>query len=172
MPEQMVPSTPTKETPLLKVTEGTSCRISEIHDAIARRAFEIFDANGRVPGRDVEDWLRAESELLFPVSLDISESDNALVVRGALPGFKVADLEVTVEPGRLTIAGNREMQEGQATEEVVSPERSGAWIFRTVDLPVEVNAGEVTGSLKDGFLELTLPRAEVTIAVKAQSAAA
>lgn len=32
-------------------------------DAIARRAFELYLARGREPGRDVEDWLRAEREL-------------------------------------------------------------------------------------------------------------
>ena len=33
------------------------------HGEIARRAFEIYLSRGGVPGRDVEDWLQAESEL-------------------------------------------------------------------------------------------------------------
>lgn len=172
MPEEMIPSIPINDTTLLKVTEGTSSRTYEIHDAISRRAFEIFEANGRVSGRDVEDWVQAESELLYPVSLDISESDDALVVRGALPGFKAADIELTVEPGRLTIAGNREIQEGQVTEKLVAPERRGAWVLLTVDLPVQVDTERVTGSLKDGTLELTLPRAEARTTIKFQLAAA
>ena len=32
-------------------------------DAIAVRAYEIFQERGREPGRDVDDWLRAEQEL-------------------------------------------------------------------------------------------------------------
>lgn len=32
-------------------------------EAIARRAYELYLARGRAPGRDVEDWLRAEREL-------------------------------------------------------------------------------------------------------------
>jgi hypothetical protein len=32
-------------------------------DAVATRAYELFQERGRVPGRDVEDWLRAEQEL-------------------------------------------------------------------------------------------------------------
>jgi hypothetical protein len=31
--------------------------------AIALRAYELFEERGREPGRDVEDWLRAEHEL-------------------------------------------------------------------------------------------------------------
>jgi hypothetical protein len=34
------------------------------HDAIARRAFEIFVGRGPEDGSDVSDWLRAESELV------------------------------------------------------------------------------------------------------------
>lgn len=32
-------------------------------EVIARRAYELFQERGRQPGRDVEDWLRAEREL-------------------------------------------------------------------------------------------------------------
>jgi hypothetical protein len=33
------------------------------HDAVARRAYEIFQARGKSHGRDVDDWLAAEREL-------------------------------------------------------------------------------------------------------------
>jgi hypothetical protein len=32
-------------------------------DAVAVRAYELFQERGREPGRDVDDWLRAEQEL-------------------------------------------------------------------------------------------------------------
>ena len=32
-------------------------------DAVAVRAYELFEERGREPGRDVDDWLRAEREL-------------------------------------------------------------------------------------------------------------
>ncbi len=34
------------------------------HDDIARRAREIYERSGRIPGRDLENWLEAESQLL------------------------------------------------------------------------------------------------------------
>jgi len=30
---------------------------------VSRRAFEIWERNGKLPGHDVEDWLQAEAEL-------------------------------------------------------------------------------------------------------------
>ncbi|MGH9421127.1 MAG: DUF2934 domain-containing protein [Thermoanaerobaculia bacterium] len=32
-------------------------------DAVAVRAYELFEQRGREPGRDVDDWLRAEHEV-------------------------------------------------------------------------------------------------------------
>ena len=32
-------------------------------EQIAQRAYAIFEQNGRVPGRDLENWLQAEKEL-------------------------------------------------------------------------------------------------------------
>ncbi len=34
------------------------------HEEIARRAKAIYETNGRVPGRDLENWLAAEAELM------------------------------------------------------------------------------------------------------------
>ena len=33
------------------------------HEEIAQRAHEIYEASGRLPGRDLDNWLRAETEL-------------------------------------------------------------------------------------------------------------
>ena len=32
-------------------------------EQIARRAYELYEARGREDGHDLEDWLRAESEI-------------------------------------------------------------------------------------------------------------
>ena len=75
-------------------------RMEELHHAIARRAFEIFEGKGRWPGRELDDWLRAESELLHPMHLELMESDNHVTVRAEVPGFSAKELEINVEPRR------------------------------------------------------------------------
>ena len=37
---------------------------ADLHDAIRRRAEEIYIKNGRIPGHDVENWAQAEREIL------------------------------------------------------------------------------------------------------------
>ena len=42
----------------------TGYRLSPTHDEIARLAFSLYESRGRQDGRDIEDWLRAEQELV------------------------------------------------------------------------------------------------------------
>ena len=104
---------PEKEATPMKLLPGSDLfdRIQDMSNSIARRAFEIFEDRGRAFGHDLEDWLRAESEFLHPIHLDIAESDDAVTVRAEVPGFSAKELEVGVEPHRLTISGKREAKE-------------------------------------------------------------
>jgi hypothetical protein len=37
---------------------------TDLHDAIRRRAEEIYIQSGRIPGRDVQNWTQAEREIM------------------------------------------------------------------------------------------------------------
>jgi Protein of unknown function (DUF2934) len=39
-------------------------RTAELQDAIRRRAREIYEKTGRIPGRDVDNWIQAEAQIL------------------------------------------------------------------------------------------------------------
>jgi hypothetical protein len=46
------------------VSSGRKVRPSppaDMHDAICRRAEEIYIRNGRIPGHDLENWMQADS---------------------------------------------------------------------------------------------------------------
>ncbi len=59
----------------------------------ARRAFNLFQQRGRADGLDLDDWLRAEAELLRPVPIEMSESEDSLMIRAEVPGFDARHLE-------------------------------------------------------------------------------
>jgi len=148
-------SGPTKQTE----TENISDRMQENYNEIARRAFEIFDNNGRWLGHDLEDWFRAESELLHPVHLEMAESEDNLTVRAEVPGFSTKELEISVEPRKLTILGKHEAQEESKKGKTIYSERCAREILRVVDLPAEVDGLKVSAILKDGVLNIELPKA-------------
>jgi HSP20 family protein len=152
---------PAKEAASIKLlpTSNLLDRIEDPFNSIARRAFEIFDGRGRAHGHDLADWYRAESELLHPVHLDILQSDYEYNVHAEVPGFSAKELEVGMEPHRLTISGKHETSQAQAGKKTTY---TGQWrnrIFRTIDLPADVDTSKVTATLRDGVLELSMPKA-------------
>lgn len=144
--------------PEIESFEGIANRMSEAFNAIARRAFEIFEGRGRMSGRDLDDWLQAESEVLHPVHLEVDETDAALTVRAEVPGFETSDLTINVEPRRLTISGKRETNKEQKKGKSVYREQCSDEILRSVELPSEVDASQTTATLKNGILELHMPK--------------
>jgi len=140
-------------------TENPFDRMQEMYDSIAKRAFEIFDNNGRWFGNELSDWLQAESQLLHPVHLEIAESDEVLTVRAEVPGFTAKELDIQVEGNRLIIAGKHESKEESTKGKTIYSERCSKEIFRSVQLPSDVDSSKVNASLKDGVLNIELPKA-------------
>jgi HSP20 family protein len=144
-------------------------RMNEVFDAISRRAFELFESNGRIFGHDVEDWFKAESEVLHPVHINITETGEAVEVKAEVPGFNEKELEISVEPRRLTILGRRETSKEEKEGKIVYSETCSNQVFRVVDLPAEVVADKAEATLKDGMLQLAMPKVVAAQPVKVQA---
>jgi HSP20 family protein len=160
-PQAATAMQPTKTSAVARQTEDENVldRMQQAYDSIAKRAFEIFDNNGRWFGHDLSDWLQAESELLHPVHLEIAETDEALAVRAEVPGFTAKELDIHVEGNRLTIAGKHESKEEGKKGKTIHSERCAKEIFRSVYLPSDVDGSKVDATLKDGVLNIELPKA-------------
>jgi HSP20 family protein len=120
----------------------------------------------------LDDWLRAESEILQPVHLEVAETDEALTVRAEVPGFATDELDINVEPRRLTIAGKHESKEETTKGKTIYSERSAKEILRSFDLPTEVDTSKATATLKDGILNIELPKAAQAKTVRVEAKAA
>ena len=155
-------STVTKQTG----TENVFDQMQQAYDSIAKRAFEIFDHNGRWFGNELSDWLQAESETLHPVHLEVAETEEALTVRAEVPGFTAKELDIHVEGNRLTIAGKHGSQEESKKGKTIYSERCAKEILRSVDLPSGVDGSKVNATLKDGVLNIELPKASHSKSVR------
>jgi HSP20 family protein len=152
-------------------TENALDRFEQVYDSIARRAFEIFDNNGKWFGRELDDWLKAESEILHPVHLEIAESDENLTVRAEVPGFSTKEIEINVEPRRLMITGKHEAKEEGTKAKTIYSERCAKEIMRVVNLPAEVDSSKVNATLKDGVLNIELPKVAPAKTVRVEAKA-
>jgi len=147
-------------------------RANSMFNAISRRAYEIFEGKGHTFGRDLEDWFQAERELLHPVHIHVSESGNALEVKAEVPGFSEKELEIHVEPRRLVISGKRETKKEEKKGKTVYSETCANEIMRVIELPADVEAEKVTAILKNGVLDLNLPKAAKARTVRVEPKAA
>lgn len=133
-------------------------RLNKLSEQISRRAYEIFEGNGKQPGHELEDWFKAESEILPPFALRIKEKEDALTIEAEVPGFGAKDLEVSLEPWRLTISGKKETNEEQKKGKATYQAQASEQLLRVIDLPSEVNSAKATATLKNGLLEVHVPR--------------
>ena len=147
-------------------------QVEETFNALARRAYEIFDGNGRKRGHDLDDWFQAERELLHPVKVNVTETEGTLEVKAEVPGFNEKELEIGVEPRRLAITGKRETSKEQKNGKVVYSENSSDQLLRIIELPAEVDATKAAATLKNGVLEVTLPKVLAAQPVRVQPKAA
>ena len=172
-PQSATAMQPVKESvPVRQNSADLFDEFEKIYDSIARRAFEIFETDGRLPGHDLEHWLRAESELLQPVPLNMTESDGSYIVQAEVPGFSSKDLKIEVEPRRLAISGKHETNEGETKGKTICSEWRADQILRSLNLPADVDTTRVSAVLKDGILTVTLPTAQNAKKAKAETTAA
>lgn len=143
----------------IKPANNLSERIDKVFDAIAKRAYEMFDSKGRRFGHEVDDWLKAEMELVHPVHVEINESGENLEMKAEVPGFSEKELEISVEPQRLTIIGQRECNKEEKKGKTLYSEACCNQVLKVVELPMAINTEKVTATLKNGILELTMPKA-------------
>ena len=65
-----------------------------------------------------------------------------------MPDFEAEDLQINVEPRRLTISGKKETKEEQKKGKAVYQEQCSNEILRVIDLPAEVVASKASATLK------------------------
>lgn len=147
-------------------------RMNKLSEKIAHRAYELFEGRGRMFGHDLEDWFQAESEVLTPLQLRIKEQNEALTVEAEVPGFNAKELEVALEPWRLTISGKKETKEEQKKGKAVYQEQTYEQFMRVIDLPAQVETAKAKATLKNGVLEVTVPKVTEAITKKVEVKAA
>lgn len=112
-------------------------------------------------------WLRpfAWERPFFPEmpampSVDVIDRDNEVVVRAEVPGYKKEEIEVSVADGMLTIKGETKAEQKEEKGDYYRHEISHGAFARSISLPAAVDDSKAKATMKDGMLELTLPKLE------------
>jgi len=95
----------------------------------------------------------------FMPEVDIQELNDSLKLFADMPGVKQSDVEVTLNKGILTIVGTVSTDVYQKLSPLYTEYNVGNY-FRQFELNEDVDAQRINASMKDGVLELTLPKSE------------
>ena len=99
------------------------------------------------------------TELAEP-SIDIQDRGDHYVVTAELPGFDKKDVEISVSDSAIELRGEKRTEKESEEGRVSQSLSSSSYLQRHVYLPELVVSEKVSGTMKNGVLELRLPKCE------------
>lgn len=109
-----------------------------------------FYAPFRTLGHRIADWLSPAS--------DASSDEQAYRISVELPGVSETDITLTAEAGVLSITGEKTATREDKGDTWYFTERQYGAFRRSFRLPPDADDGKVQAHMKDGVLEITVPR--------------
>jgi HSP20 family molecular chaperone IbpA len=90
--------------------------------------------------------------------VDIYENNDEILLHADMPGVKKEDISVNIDNGTLSLSGVRRFDsKGVSTWK----EFTDVEYVRNFSIPQSIDVDQVRAELKDGVLELHLPKSEV-----------
>lgn len=126
---------------------------SQLHNEVNK----LFD--NRLGIFDGEDFPSIATSEWAP-AVDIKEETDRFLVKADLPGVASKDIDVSMENGMLAIKGERKTETKDEREGYKRVECSYGSFYRRLSLPNTANAEKITAKLRDGVLEVVIPKKE------------
>ena len=126
-------------------------------ERLRRELDDVFESAG-MPAS-----IRSVAPGTFP-AINVGNTPEALEVYAFAPGIDPAKLEVTVDRGVLTIAGERpsDLPTADAKADtklnVFSRERTSGTFRRAISLPDDADPSQITANYRDGVLHVSVAR--------------
>jgi HSP20 family protein len=99
----------------------------------------------------------ADIETTIP-SIDLEDKGDKFILSAEAPGFKKDEIDINICGNTVEISGVKEMTTDEKKKDYVRKERMSESFYRTLTLPEEIKYEEVSADLKDGVLEVVLPK--------------
>lgn len=105
--------------------------------------------------------IRAAQRGAFP-AINMGVTGDAVEIYAFAPGIDMGKLEVSVDRGVLTIAGERARDLPQESEKVsvYADERFSGSFRRAVSLPEDADSSRIEAKYRDGILRISVPKRE------------
>ena len=100
---------------------------------------------------------RRAEQFVTPVA-SVVEDGDAYLLRVEMPGVNKEGLEISVENNELTITGRRDLAQIEGT--LIHRESRTEDFRRVFELDPSIDTSKISARIDQGFLTLTLPKAE------------
>jgi len=90
--------------------------------------------------------------------VDLEDRGKDFLLTAEMPGFKREDVEIKVQDDSVEIKGETGWRTEDKTKKYVVKERGSESFYRMISLPEEIKSDAVEASLKDGVMEMVLPK--------------
>lgn len=94
--------------------------------------------------------------------VDVQETEKEIIITAELPGMDKEDIDVNITTDRIEITAQKKEESQEEKEGLKLYGRRYAGFFRSIPLPGMVKADNAKATYKNGVLEITLPKKEVT----------
>jgi HSP20 family protein len=103
-------------------------------------------------------WRETERAIGFVPAFELKETNETYQITADMPGVKADALEVNLTGNRLSIRGKREAEKEEKSDTFYVFERSYGSFMRAFTLPEGIDFEHIHADLKDGVLNLILPK--------------
>ena len=97
--------------------------------------------------------------LVFTPTVDIFETDKEITLLADIPGVKPDDISIDLKDDVLTLTGEVESPQGKEEVDVLREYQTGKY-FRQFTLSEMIEQSKIEAEVKDGVLNLVLPKVE------------
>ena len=110
--------------------------------------------------QDVTRVERTRDRRTYTPNVDILEMEDELVVLADMPGTRPNDIDIQYEQGLLTIHGRVEPRREEGSVSYLLQEYGVGDYYRSFKVGEGIDPSKIEARLKDGVMELHLPKAE------------
>lgn len=113
---------------------------------------------------ELDERFQRELHMDWVPKVDVKDATNALTVHAELPGMKKEDINIDIDEKNhlLTLSGEHKKEEEKKEENYYLSERSYGRFERRFRLPENTDANAIKANLRNGVLDIVIPKSAVT----------
>ncbi len=156
-----------KKTDIVPITPGSSLMIWRRPNLLERDFDSIFNDFRRSFDSMMLPYFPLETRMqelgMYPVKyapLDFIDEGDHYLIHVELPGFTKENVDVQINRDGMTVKAKKEVEKEDKKKNYLHRERAYSAFERSISFPEEVDPAKAGGTMKEGILELKVPKKE------------